>query len=282
MTTLATQLQVNTRLAQATQGRACTASVVNLPPISGMLLKWFRWYARRHIRRHFHAVRIGGQFPHVVDGPVIGFVNHASWWDPMLLVVLGDHVVPGRRNYAPIDAAALKRYPLLKRLGLFGVQQNSRRGSLEFLRTSESILASEQTALWLTPQGRFCDVRERPPKFKRGIGALAQRSQGARFLPVAVEYTYWEERLPEMLIWIGETVDVTQGAQRSGTAWTAELERQLTVTQDTLAKVSMERDTKQLRTVLRGGGGASDIYDTWRRLKSRFTGVPFEQDHGQL
>jgi 1-acyl-sn-glycerol-3-phosphate acyltransferase len=282
MTTLTTHVQINTRLAPATPGGIRSASDAMAPPISELLLKWFRWYARRHIRRHFHSVRIGGDLPYAFDGPLIGYVNHASWWDPMLLVVFGEHVILGRHNYAPIDAEALKRYPLLSKLGLFGVQQHSRKGALEFLQTSEAILASENTALWLTPQGRFCDVRERPPKFNRGIGALARRSGGTRFLPVAVEYTFWQERLPEMLIWIGKSIEVSHGAQRSTSEWTTFLEERLAVTQDTLAKVSMERDTKRLRTVLKGGSGASATYDAWRQLKSRITGVPFEKDHGQL
>ena len=62
--------------------------------------------------------------------------------------------------------------------------------------------------LAVTPQGRFADVRERPVHFEAGLGHLAARVQRALFVPFAVEYVFWEERLPEILVRFGEPVEV--------------------------------------------------------------------------
>lgn len=286
MSTLATRVQ----LEQATGQQPGSTRAVSspepshdrlLPRISPFLLRWFRWYARGYMRRHFHAVRIGGHSAVAVDGPFVVFTNHASWWDPMIFFVTGDLVTPGRQDYAPIDAEALERYAMFKRMGLFGVEQNSPRGAIQFLKISQAILELPRTALWLTPQGRFSDVRERPVKFRKGLGALARRSRDTCFLPVAMEYCYWEERLPEALMWIGEPMQVTVGGERSSEDWTRLLEERLAETQDALARVSIERDTTRLQTILEGGSGVGRLYDAWRSVKARLRGERFRKEHGR-
>ena len=252
----------------------------SLPRISPLLLRWFQWYSRGYIRRHFHAVRMGGRIPALGGRPLVGFVNHASWWDAMLLFLLGEQVAPGRRAYAPIDAEALERYAMFKRMGLFGVEQNTARGAVQFLKTSRALLSAPHTALWLTPQGRFSDVRERPVKFDRGLGALARRSRDTCFLPVAMEYCFWGERLPEVLIWIGDPLQLRDGREGTSDAWSRLLEERLAETQDTLARACMERDPTQFQTVLQGGSGVGRFYDFWRSTKARLRGESFSKEHG--
>ena len=41
-----------------------------------------------------------------------------------------------------MDAAALERYGILKRVGVFGVEMKTARGAAQFLRTGLAILAS--------------------------------------------------------------------------------------------------------------------------------------------
>ena len=123
----------------------------------------------------------------------------------MLLILLGQLLLPERRHYAPMDAQALEQYPIFRKLGIFPVEMASARGAAQFLRTAEAVL-QDGGVLWLTPQGRFADPREFPLAFKPGLAALAQRVPQATLLPMAVEYTFWDERLPEALVYIGEPV----------------------------------------------------------------------------
>src|SRR5688572_18493890 len=55
------------------------------------LLRLFRWYARRYVRKHFHAVRLansGRPFALAGDEPTLIVLNHPAWWDPMICLVL--------------------------------------------------------------------------------------------------------------------------------------------------------------------------------------------------
>ena len=137
-----------------------------VPPISNLTLRLFRRIVRRYFRRHFRAV-LAQNADHLrnLHGPLIVYGNHSSWWDPMLIVLLGDLLLPQRDHYAPIDASGLKKYPILRKLGIFPVEIGSPRGAAQFLRTAEAILRSGGV-LWLTPQGRFADPREFPLAFK--------------------------------------------------------------------------------------------------------------------
>lgn len=255
-----------------------------IPTISPWLLQWFSVYTRRHLRRHFHAIRLSRHSPLPQPGadvPVILYLNHASWWDPLVCLELKNRFFADRTGYAPIDAAMLKKYRFFRRLGFFGVEQKSMRGALQFLRLAQQILIRPNTLLALTPQGRFADVRERPINFQSGIGHLANRIDRAVFVPMALEYGFWHERLPEVLVRFGEPVR-TIDASRTPREWTAILEQKLGEAQDTLAAQAQRRNDNDFQVLLRGRSGAAPIYDLWRAARERFRGRKFSPEHGTL
>ena len=71
-------------------------SMDDLPKISPLVSKFFLRYARRHLRKHFHATRLlDSHVPAFPGGPLIIFTNHASWWDPLACFVFARHFLPG-------------------------------------------------------------------------------------------------------------------------------------------------------------------------------------------
>ena len=249
------------------------------PKISGLVLRFFRGVVRRYFRRHFrsvqaqHAEQLGQQ-----QGPLIVYGNHSSWWDPMLIVLLGELLLPERKHYAPIDARARERYPILRRLGSFPGQAASPRGAAQFLRTAEVILR-EGGVLWLTPQGRFADPREAPLAFKPGLGALALRMPEVPLIPLAVEYTFWDERLPETLLHFGPPVAVTPNG--SSEQATRELEGALAAAMAALRDASMLRDASAFTTLFTGARGTGGAYAVIRRIRRLLSGKNVEIDHTQ-
>jgi hypothetical protein len=91
---------------------------VGLPRRSDFLYRWIAWWISGYLRKHFHAIRLArGTRPDVPpDLPLIVVLNHPSWWDPLIGVVLAG-LSPDRSHYAPMDAQALRRYWLCNRLG---------------------------------------------------------------------------------------------------------------------------------------------------------------------
>ena len=255
-----------------------------IPVVSRPLIAWFTRYSRRYICRHFHSLRVSrAGLPSKAHGlPLVIFSNHASWWDALVCLVLKHEFFGERRLFAPMDAAMLERYRFFRRLGFFGVEQHTRRGAIQFLQTAGAILQSRQALLAITPQSRFADVRERPVKFSSGLAHLAKQVERACFIPVAIEYAFWEERFPEILVRFGEPIQVGRMNRFAYDArnWKPLFERALTETQDALAKDSQNRRTDAFEIVQRGGAGQGGIYDLWRWLKARLRGEAFLKEHG--
>ncbi len=278
---------------------------VALPTITPWLLRGFLRYVRRYVRKHFHAVRVlRDAEPDLPDGvPLLVVLNHASWWDPLACFFLHDQFAGfrSRRHYAPIDAEMLEKYGVFRRLGFFGVEQDTRKGAREFLQHGRATLSGEgsaERALWVTAQGRFADVRERPVHLRPGVAHLIERLQrhasaddteGAdvprplvALLPLAIEYVFWEQRTPELLFAFGPMRVVGHDPREPATvdAWQQRLTADLAATMDRLADAAMQRDAEAFRSLGAGRAGVGGLYDAARALRARLTGRAFDARHG--
>lgn len=252
-----------------------------LPRVSPNAVKFFAAYSRRYMRRRFHAIRIlkCGQPQRGISRPLVIYLNHASWWDPLVCLFLSRRWFSDRTSFAPIDAASLQRYGIFRSIGIFGVEQQSIRGAMTFLRTTIAILGADRNVVWLTPQGCFMDVRERPLRLRGGIGALAIKMKEVEFLPLAIEYSFWMEPQPEILVSFGESIVPGREPVRSAEEWTHVFAEALEDTQDELASRSCRRDPSDWLVLDKGASGVSAIYDTWRMLRARLRGTTFAREH---
>ena len=231
--------------------------------------------------RHFHAVRVSrsGLMPELTRGPVVVVLNHPSWWDPMIGIVLSGFMPDWRAHYAPIEAVGLAQYRFLARIGFFGFDAGTAAGARRFLRTSLAILSRPDSVLWITAEGAFTDVRRRPTVLKAGIGHLAHRLTEATIVPMAVEYPFWNDRCPEALVRFGRPLAIGPGCERSASGWTTLLEQELQVTLDRLAEESLRRDPSLFVNALAGTSGVGGVYDIGRRIRAWFGGTSFRAEH---
>ena len=252
------------------------------PPRWPWLFRLFRWYARRYAAKHLHGVRVSkaGPLPAGLDGPLVIVLNHPSWWDPLLAFILSG-LMPKRSHWGPIDVAGLRRYRFLGRAGLFAIELGTTRGAFQFLRTAKAILAHSRATLWIMSQGRFADVRERPPRLRSGVGHLARSLERGAVLPLAVEMTFWDERTPEALARFGEPLDIDSHRDWTPEEWTTAVEVALERAQDALAAEAMRRDPRLFETIVRGRAGVGGVYDCWRRLRAWSRGERFRAEHGR-
>ncbi len=256
------------------------------PSISPIVQRFFAKYSRWYVARHFFAVRLRKTaVPPVGAGlpsPLVIYLNHSSWWDPLIAILLAEQCFPERPSYAPMEARQLERYGIFRKLGVFGVEPGTARGARAFLRAADAVLAQPGAILWITPQARFADLRERPLRFAAGLAALARGFPGAQFVPLAIEYSHGGERLPELFAEFGEpemganlqarfsNIDEMSGA----------LETRLTATMDSLAAAVIRRGPEEFREILKGARGVGGLYDIWRRMRALATGEEFHAEHG--
>ena len=249
---------------------------------SPTLLALFRLYLRFYAWRSFSAVRLArGTAPPAFPGrPLIIYCNHPSWWDPALILLALPPLLR-RRGYGPMDAAELERYALFQRMGLFGVEPGTKRGAAAFLRIATECLAGQDTCLVITAEGSFTDPRLRPIRLRPGIAHLARRLPDAVVLPLALEYSFWNESKPEALLRFGAPVRpvAPEGEKPTVAHWQHALEAALTDTMDALAAASAARDPAGFTRLFAGTAGVGGPYDAWRRLRAYAAGQPFSPRH---
>lgn len=251
-----------------------------LPRRSEWMVRWFKKYCCRYAARNFHGVRLSrtsAPVPDYPQQPLLFVMNHPSWWDVITSYVLTNRF-PLRKHYAPIEAAMLAKYRMFARLGLFGIEPTPR-GAAVFLRTAKAIFEQENTALWVTAQGRFADVRERPIQLRPGVGGVAARMVTGYVIPVAFEYPFWGEKTPEMLVRFGEPLAVSNGNGLDSHEWTRLIEARLTDNMDLLATESIRRDAGLFEEIITGKTGVGGVYDRWRWFKAKLRGKPFDPRH---
>ncbi len=246
---------------------------------SPLLLAAFRLYLRWYFWRRFHAIRVArADLPLAYTGrQLVIYCNHPSWWDPALLVLALPRLFAGRRGFGPMDAAELERYGLFRRMGLFGIEPGNAAGGRQFLRVALSGLREKGACLVITAEGAFTDPRRRPVRLRGGLARLARLRPDAVFLPLALEYCFWNESKPEALLQFGPPVRVAAGA--GAEAWQMALEAGLTAAMDRLAAHSAARDPHAFIRVFSGTAGVGGVYDVWRRARAALRGRAFHARH---
>ncbi len=238
----------------------------------------FRLIARRMIGKSFHALRFTPGSLDRLDaladheGPVVGCITHAGWWDPMLGLLLHiERFAPhGRDGVAPIDRAVIESVGIFKKLGLFGIDPDDPASkdalaayALDRLRTMN------RPTLWITPQGRFQDPRA-SMEIRPGVSAILSRLTNARAMTLAVEYPFWDDKKPEMLAHLTE---IEPPARADSTiAWHRAVSSAMKRAAGELACEAVTRDPSRFETFLGGEGGKTFfIYDWWLKVTGKST-----------
>jgi 1-acyl-sn-glycerol-3-phosphate acyltransferase len=247
---------------------------------SPALFALFRLYLHWYFWRRFSGVRLSrsGIPPPYTGRPLVLYTNHPSWWDPALFILTTEKLLPGRPAIGPMDSAELGRYGFFRRMGVFGID-SSARGAATFLRVSRKALADPKTVMWVTAEGKFTDPRLRPITLRAGIAHLPRHVRDALFIPVAMEYSFWNESRPEALLRVGKPVEPP--AKPGVDAWKDALERALEENVDALAAESMTRDASLFVSLLHGTAGVGGIYDAYRRMRALVTRTEFRARHGR-
>ncbi|MBB6428968.1 lysophospholipid acyltransferase family protein [Algisphaera agarilytica] len=255
----------------------------DLPEVSARWVRMLAWYGPRYVDKNFSAVRLLGDPPDTENPrPLLVYLNHPSWWDPMAIMLLCARYFRHRTGYGPIDAVGLEKYRFMEKLGFFGIDLQSRAGAERFLKIGRAVLSTPNQTLWVTAEGHFTDARKRPVSLRPGVAHLARKADpaiGAEAVPLAIEYVFGEEKQPEMRLAFGEPI-VLGDPSRSASDWNTHLANRLEQTMDHLAEASLAGDLSVFTTLGDGKRGVGGVYDLWRRARAALKGEQFDAAHG--
>jgi 1-acyl-sn-glycerol-3-phosphate acyltransferase len=247
--------------------------------IEARKIAWFeRWFAgqvRGRLATQFESVRVGGleAFADAArTGPLLVVCNHTAYWDSLLAIALvtGTLRLDG---YALMEAANLRRYPFLGRVGGFGVERDVPGDGERVLAYGAERLRGPGRVVWVFPQGREAPAQARPPVFRRGAAVMAAtaaahaRATGGepvRWVPVAVAYVYGRDPRATVFMRFGAPRDVPADAGPDGFAcMQAEAVADLLAALDDDVAAWVEAGTHTLPDVIEGTRDRLGAALTW-------------------
>jgi 1-acyl-sn-glycerol-3-phosphate acyltransferase len=241
---------------------------------------FFAWYSRRLVAKHFHALRLSSDS--CAEGldadtrPLIVALSHSSWWDPIAAVLMKDALIPSRASCSPMDRVQLERFGFFRKLGIFGIDPDDPAAAGPMVSyVMDRMREHPRPTLIITPQGRFADVRA-PVEVRPGTALLAARlvreGRTPRMVGMAVEYPFWIDRKPEMLVRVSD-FDAPSDATRAS-AWQRAIEQGMATNAAALAERAVARDPSAFRTLIGSGSGAvHPVFDAWARMRGKSTAI---------
>ena len=239
--------------------------------------RFFAWYATRLVSRRFHALRLLEGSREILEDAsseersLIALISHGSWWDPLVGLVLWRKLMSGRDILMPMASEQLSRFRFFRRLGVFGIDPDDPT-SMARMRSHvlQRLSRSPDTLLGLTPQGRFTDPRE-PIRLRPGAAAIAAACERSpRVLVISIEYVFWQDARPELLVAIRSCDSPEAG---STTDWYRAMEEGIRRCAMDLAAASIARDESAFEVLVGGKHRINPFMDAWLRIRGRSGGI---------
>jgi 1-acyl-sn-glycerol-3-phosphate acyltransferase len=238
----------------------------------------FSWYTARLFNKRFAAVRLARGSADTLakldahPGPAICLGNHPGWWDPLAAILLSRLYLPRRPIVAPMDIGELRRFKVFRAIGLFGIDPDDPAALDPMAEYVQQNFEREPTAsFWITPQGRFTDVRA-PIRLRPGAAAVAARCSANDEPPaacsLAMEFGFWDDQYPQAFFRVQAFEPPEDPA--STTAWLRTMTRAMRTNQEALARLVIARDPAGFETIGGRGVNSSNIfYDLYLRLRGK-------------
>ena len=142
--------------------------------------------------------------------PVIMYAPHSNWWDG----IVGYHItnrIFGKEIRLMVEE--LNRFPLLRRAGAFSVNKKSPQASMDALKYSIEQVGNPDSILYLFPQGIIKPPNARPIEFRTGLAYIAEKAAKkygkVALMPIAVNYMFLRDNRPEVLVEMGELIELS-------------------------------------------------------------------------
>ena len=249
---------------------------------SPFVIRFFERHVRSMFRKRFHSVRLVRETMPVLhevsrdDRPLIVAMNHSSWWDPLVPLLLHSEYFADRSPLAPMDRAQLEKFGFFRRLGIFGVDPDDP-ASLEAMGAYvlEHLRSAERPVFFVTPQGRFADVRT-PIRLRPGVAAIASAAVREGLSPnvicLAIEYGFWIDQKPEVFL----RVEACPGTHDSTTGWQRAITGAMQRNAEALAGAVMARDPDAFVSISGGASRVHPLYDLILRLRGKSASLDAE------
>ena len=227
-------------------------------------------YLRHRAAQRFSRIMISGigrispwELSGEARSPLLAVVNHSSWWDAILpvLVSRGRHYHDG---HGLMDRAQLERYTFFRHVGILPIDRDHPRRALASLRELAGTMRGRRSTLWIFPQGKILPNDHRPIEIENGASHLARMLGDCSVVPVAFRYELGREELPLACIRVGEVRRIAETDRtpvRELSRWMASA---ITANLDALRREMIAEDLSTYAELLRGRRSINRLWDAVR------------------
>jgi 1-acyl-sn-glycerol-3-phosphate acyltransferase len=172
----------------------------------------FNVYIKNLFKRRFQTVWINQQYHPSADAKTVYFLNHTSWWDGLIPLILNTYHF-NQQPRAMMEYEQLKKYPFFKKIGAFSVDQESPRHIRASLRYALESMDRDNASLFLYPEGEIKPI-DRAINFKAGIGWLCNKLKNVDFVPIGIHMHTIRHDKPELHLWVGKPCALNRESKR--------------------------------------------------------------------
>lgn len=170
---------------------------------SAWFIAIFDLYVRLLFRRRFKNILIDQQYQPTSKSRTIYFLNHTSWWDGLIPLLLNQKLFKQQARAMMEDKQMLK-HRFFSKIGAFSVNLHNPRSAVKSLRYASTSMERPNSCLFIYPEGKIMPFSIDKPEFKHGLGWLSKECPECDLVPVGIYIHSARHDKPELFIRIGE------------------------------------------------------------------------------
>lgn len=173
--------------------------------------RWFIFvfdlYMRWLFHRRFENVWVDQDYQPGSDSKTIYYVNHTSWWDGLIPLLLNRKLF--RQNArAMMEDKQMREFGLFKRIGAFSVNLENPRSAVRSLRYAVESMKRPNSCLFIYPEGEIGPFRTEKPHFKKGLGWIVSQCPDVDVVPVGIYINTEKFDKPELFMKVGKAIEI--------------------------------------------------------------------------
>ena len=174
-------------------------------------MMWLDPYMRHYVRRRTHGVYVDGNLNWSPDAINVLMPQHVSRLDGFVVRMIQRQAAPQARLVTIMLNQQLKRYPVFKKAGAFGITPGTTASGRDILGLVRNDLAPGDCVM-IFPQGRIEAVDADLSDMYHGYRSFAHPSIPTHFTPMALSVEALTHSKPSLFVQVGTSVACEQAA----------------------------------------------------------------------
>lgn len=168
----------------------------------------FDLYVRFLFKRRFHRVYLNQHYT-PENRRTIYYLNHTSWWDGLIPLLLNRKVFKQKAR-AMMEDTQMKEHPFFSHIGAFSINLAQHRASVASLRYAVTSLKRENACLFIYPEGKIYPFSTENITFKNGLSWIVSKTDDVDVVPIGIYMHTAASDKPELFLSAGNRVNINR------------------------------------------------------------------------